>query len=334
MSDPQPDTGTVRDPDPGRYCSISDAMKLLHQPFDGDKKKLKEFVDNVTTAFELVNPTDHVLLLKFVKTKITGEARSKLLVRDLTATWSSVKEILEENYGVRRTLDYYACRMFNSRQGSNEGIASWSSRIDTMQSELREAAYRVCEEGEAVGAMALINHLAKACFVQGLTNDRIQTIVRSKGETALLSTCIDVALEEESAILSARERGFSVHRGFGSTSRESPRVSVLASDRSSSRREQEFKGSGRGPGFIARVETEGLPHPGRGVNEGCNRGAIRRDNTNVGVRESSNRIRCYACGDFGHVARSCPGTGGSGWKKISSGNGQRIHGRSPGGSRK
>jgi hypothetical protein len=54
-------------------------------------------VDNVTTAFELVNPTDHVLLLKFVKTKNTGEAGSKLLVRDLTATWSSVKEILEEN---------------------------------------------------------------------------------------------------------------------------------------------------------------------------------------------------------------------------------------------
>jgi hypothetical protein len=31
--------------------------------------------------------------------------------------------------------------------------------------------------------------------------------VRSKGETPLVSTCIEAALEEESAILSARERG-------------------------------------------------------------------------------------------------------------------------------
>jgi hypothetical protein len=84
-------------------------MKLINQLFHGDKKKLKEFVDNVTTTFKLVNPNEHDLLLKFVKTKITGEARSNHLVRDLTSTWRDVKQILEENYGIRRSLDYYAC---------------------------------------------------------------------------------------------------------------------------------------------------------------------------------------------------------------------------------
>jgi hypothetical protein len=34
-----------------------------------------------------------------------------------------------------------------------------------------------------------------------------------------------------------------------------------------------LKGSGRGPGFIARVETEGLLHPGRGVNAKESKGA-------------------------------------------------------------
>jgi hypothetical protein len=145
--------------------------------------------------------------LKF-KTKITGEARSKLLVRDLTSTWRDVKQILEENYDVKRTLDYYACRMFSSRQGPNENVASWSSRIDTMQSQLREAEYRICADEELIGAIGLINHLAKACFVQLLSNERVQTIVRAKGETALLSVCIDAAMEEESAILSTNGRGF------------------------------------------------------------------------------------------------------------------------------
>ena len=49
------------DPLQGRYCSISDAMKLINQPFDDDKRKLKEFVDTVTTAFELINPNEHAL---------------------------------------------------------------------------------------------------------------------------------------------------------------------------------------------------------------------------------------------------------------------------------
>ena len=48
-----------------------------------------------------------------------------------------------------------------------------------MQSELREAVYRICEDEEVIGAVGFINHLAEACFVQGLSNERIQTIVRS-----------------------------------------------------------------------------------------------------------------------------------------------------------
>ena len=103
------------------------------------------------------------------------------------------------------TFVYYACRMFSRRQGASEIIESWSSGIDTMQSELREAAYRICEDEEVIGAVGFINHLAEACFVQGLSNERIQTIVRSKGKTALLSPSIVAALEEEPSFLSARE---------------------------------------------------------------------------------------------------------------------------------
>lgn len=126
---------------------------------------MEEFVDNVTIAFELVNPNEHDQLQKFVKIKITRVARSKCLVRDLTLMWQDVKQILEEIYGVKRTLDYYVCRMFSSRQGASESISSWSSRIDTMHSEMREVAYRIYEDEEVILAMGLINHLAKTCFV-------------------------------------------------------------------------------------------------------------------------------------------------------------------------
>ena len=120
--------------------------------------------------------------------------------------------------------------------------------------------------------------------------------MRSKGETALLSTCIDAALEEESAILSAR--GFSVQKSYGNVFKGPDRVLLQANNGSSSNREQVLRGSGRGPGFIARVESEGLLYPGRGVNAivsaSDNRGAIRRESASVGMRDTGKRIRCYA----------------------------------------
>jgi hypothetical protein len=88
----------------------------------------------------------------------------------------------EENYAVRSTLDFYACRMFSARQEKGENVASWGSRIDEMQTELREAARRVCRPEDVQGAVGLIGHIGKACFVQGLQAQRIQTIVRSRGE--------------------------------------------------------------------------------------------------------------------------------------------------------
>jgi hypothetical protein len=181
-------------------------MKLITHPFDGDKKRLREFTENVDVAFEFVHHNKHDILLTFVKTRITGDARSKLRVRDLTHTWALVKGILEEYYAVRRTLDFYACRMFSARQEKGESVASWGSRIDEMPSELREAARRVCRPEGIQGAVGLIGHLGKACFVQGLQSGRIQTIVRSTGESVLLSQAVEISLEEEGAILSIREK--------------------------------------------------------------------------------------------------------------------------------
>jgi hypothetical protein len=181
-------------------------MKLIAHPFDGDKGKLREFIENVDVVFELVDPNKHDVLLKFVKAKITGDARSKLMVRDLTHSWELVKAILEENYTTRHTLDYYDCKMFSARQGKNENIASWGNEIDELQTDLREAARGVCKPKEILGAIGLISHLGKACFIQGLYKERIQTIVRSRGESILLSQVIEMSLEEESTILSVKER--------------------------------------------------------------------------------------------------------------------------------
>ena len=120
-------------------------------------------------------------------------------------SWELVKAILEENYATRRTLDYYACKMFSARRGKNESIASWGNKIDELQTDLRDAAIWVCKPEEILGAIGLMNHLGKACFIQGLYNKHIWTIVWSRGES-ILSQAIEISLEEESAIISVAVR--------------------------------------------------------------------------------------------------------------------------------
>jgi hypothetical protein len=54
----------------------------------------------------MVDPVNPGLLLKFINTKTKGEARSKLLERDITDTWVQVKTLLDENYATWRMIRF------------------------------------------------------------------------------------------------------------------------------------------------------------------------------------------------------------------------------------
>jgi hypothetical protein len=74
-----------------------------------------------------------------VKVEITGDARSKLMAIGLTHIRGYLKTTALEAY-----VRYFcACRLFNRKQGNVESIVSWGSRLDVLQTDLREAAKRV-----------------------------------------------------------------------------------------------------------------------------------------------------------------------------------------------
>jgi hypothetical protein len=88
------------------YISVVQAVKLISITFDGNPRKLREFCEGVEAARQVVHPSKYSLLLKFVESKITGEAKYKLLARIGRNSWEQIKAILEENYAVKRTLEY------------------------------------------------------------------------------------------------------------------------------------------------------------------------------------------------------------------------------------
>ena len=120
----------------GAYISVTQAVKLIPRPFEGNPKQLREFIEGVESALEVIHPVKQELLLKFVVAKIQGEAKDKLLARVERNTWNQIKGILEENYLVKRTLEFYTGALFNSRQGPNETVAQWGASLDSIAMDL------------------------------------------------------------------------------------------------------------------------------------------------------------------------------------------------------
>lgn len=108
--------------------------------------ELREFIQNIEATNEVVNSSDYSLLLKFVCAKIGREAKTKLLSHTHLCTWEQVKSVLEENYSIRRTLDYYAHRAFTNKQDQTEIISHWGARIDRVCGDLQSAARKHMED--------------------------------------------------------------------------------------------------------------------------------------------------------------------------------------------
>jgi hypothetical protein len=63
------------------FISVVQEVKLIPRNFGGNPKELREICECVETAIEVVHLTKHLLLLKFIESKITGEAKDRLVAR-------------------------------------------------------------------------------------------------------------------------------------------------------------------------------------------------------------------------------------------------------------
>jgi len=174
------------EPHSHRYISVPRAVELIAKTFNGNPLELREFIQNVEDTYEVVDPAHYSLLLKFVCAKIGGETKTKLLSRTHLDTWEQVTAVLEKNYSVRRTLDYYAHRAFNCRQTKAETISQWGVRMETVCGDLQRAARKHMEDlawtdQKSEGGGDIIDLFIHACFIQSLHDVRIKTMLKGKG---------------------------------------------------------------------------------------------------------------------------------------------------------
>ena len=62
-----------------QYISVAQAVKLIPLNFNGNPKELRAFIEGVEAAVEVVHPAKQALLLKFIESKITTDAKDKIV---------------------------------------------------------------------------------------------------------------------------------------------------------------------------------------------------------------------------------------------------------------
>jgi hypothetical protein len=134
-----------------------------------------------------------------------------------------------------------------------------------------------CENDKRVGIVALADKLRNICFVQGISSDRIQTIIRSRNGNTF-DEIAERALDEESAIFSKNGRyrqgiafGKLVCNNCGKTGHTAAKCYL-----------KERKD----------VTVNKLGSEARGISTKIQ-----------GSRKGD--IKCYNCGEVGHMTRDC-----------------------------
>jgi len=202
-----------------------------------------------------------------VLTRISGKPRTAIIRRNLES-WAELKEFLQNTYITKRTLDFHASQLFKARQGKDEKVADWIYKVQTLESQFREAALLNCREGAREGILDFSDRLRNICFIQELASDRIQTIVRSRNYLNF-DEIAETALVEESAIASKQER----YRAEGA--------------------------------FAYRCSNCGKP--GHSSNK-CYSRSKKEARVNRIVASGSgavSHVTCFRCGGKGHIARNC-----------------------------
>ncbi|XP_076677803.1 uncharacterized protein LOC143373941 [Andrena cerasifolii] len=174
-------------------------IKLIPDAFDGDRYRLRSFIKQVDSVFELAKQEQEVPLLLYVKSKIVGKAREQIDIHCNLTTWPEISELLISLYQDKKTLDQLFEELHSIRQEQNESVTQFYQRLEDLSSRILGTLHAVHSEDTTLsGRLAMVNDMALNRFIYH-THPQISQMLRYR-EFKSVNNAFTAAVAKEKAL--------------------------------------------------------------------------------------------------------------------------------------
>ena len=174
-------------------------IKLIPDAFDGDRYRLRSFIKQVDSVFELAKPDQEVPLLLYVKSRIVGKAREQIDIHCNLTTWPEISELLISLYQDKKTLDQLFEELHSIKQERNESVTQFYQRLEDLSSRILGTLHAIHSEDKSLsGRLSMVNDMVLNRFIYH-THPQISQMLRYR-EFKLVNNAFTAAVAEEKAL--------------------------------------------------------------------------------------------------------------------------------------
>ncbi|XP_063911941.1 uncharacterized protein LOC135128792 [Zophobas morio] len=173
--------------------SFADALRLVPE-YDGQPSHLYSFLNKCEFALNRVKPTVKSIFLEGVITKLIGRALDVVKYREINK-WEELKFMLEESFGVKKTISFLQLQLNSCKQNKNEDVRAYSLRFEDIQYQLINASCLGKSDAESQAIRSYIKSLSLTVFLEGLQQP-LKNIVKAR-QPKILEEAVQSTIEEE-----------------------------------------------------------------------------------------------------------------------------------------
>lgn len=159
---------------------IKTATALLPH-YTGKEDETESFIEAVDLLYEITAEDDRDLMVKFIKTRISGKAR--LALPENIDSVDAIKDKLRQKFLLKISSDAILAQLRSTHQG-NKKLSEYIAQVESLASQLTRAfiAENVAS-GEA--AEKLAEKFAKQSFIDNVANQETSIILKASNLTKL-----------------------------------------------------------------------------------------------------------------------------------------------------
>lgn len=179
--------------------SLEFLIKLMPDSFDGDRFKLRSFIKQIDSVFELAQPSQLQPLLLYVKSKIIGKAREQVDIHCNLTTWTEISELLIRLYQDKKSLDQLLEELIQMNQTANENVSQFYQRLEDLSSRILGIIHATeTDPSKLSGRLVMIQDMTLNRFIYH-THPQISQMLRYRSFDNI-NNALTAASAEEKAL--------------------------------------------------------------------------------------------------------------------------------------